>query len=598
MGEREFVTGRRRFVLIVPIVLALGASLLATPAPAAEPCTDPPEVFPVDELEEGMTGTAWTVVEGRTPAPMDVEILGVQPDGIAPGIDFILVQLSGPVIDETGGIAFGMSGSPVYIDDRLVGALAYGFFAADHTVAGVTPAQPMIDILSYPGTVPAHQAARVKLSEEMQESAGRAAGTSSFPGSARQLLVPVGVSGLGDRGIDTVQRAIDQAELPFVAYKSGSASVPVEPAATPLQPGESFAAALSYGDVTFAGIGTTTATCGDLAVAFGHPFFFQGPALWGMNGADIITTVKDPSSLYGPFKLGNVAELHGIVDQDRLAGIRGVEGLMPSLVPLTSFVQNPDIGKSRAGETSAVGQGDVPFLTLLAYLVNMDVVFDRIGDGSVILSWSIQGTKPSGASFSVDVREVYYSPWDASFESLMELWFQLELLAANPFKDIEFTGVDADATITQQRLESTITRVLTASSLRPALKERDVLKVARRDTIRMRVFLQPAEGGPEQSVDLMLPVRGKPSTGVLKVRGGKSGAFFDEEFFFEAALGDEEPESPVGNFGQLIEQLEGGERRSDLVARLSGKKLQVEKVKAQQDFIVRGTERIDIVVVG
>ena len=83
-----------------------------------------------------MMATGWTVVEGSDPVSFDVEILGVLPDGIAPGVDFILVHTSGPVIDETGGIAAGFSGSPVYIGGDLVGAIAYGFSAADQTFGG------------------------------------------------------------------------------------------------------------------------------------------------------------------------------------------------------------------------------------------------------------------------------------------------------------------------------------------------------------------------------------------------------------------------------------------------------------------------------
>ena len=586
----------RAFVLLVALAVAWG--LAAVPAPATEPCTDPPEVFPVEDLEEGMTGTAWTVIKGRTPVPMDVEVLGVQPSGIAPGIDFILVQLSGPVVDQTGGIAFGMSGSPVYIDDKLVGALAYGFFAADQTIAGVTPAQPMVDIFSYPGLATARPAKTVALSSDMRQAAARASGepAASFE-SGSQLRVPLAVGGVNDRGMALVQEAIDRGGLPLVAYRAGTGTAEGSTEA-PLAPGESFAAALSYGDLTLAGIGTTTATCGDLAVAFGHPFFWTGPTHMGMSAADVITVVKDPSSLIGPFKMANVAELHGTVDQDRLTAIRGVEGLLPSLIPVTSAVLNPDIQKFNAGHTDVVDEGDnptlwydFPYLAFLALFTSQDVAFDRIGDGSLDIEWTISGLRESGEPFQVTRRDVYYSRWDISIDGLFELWDQLYILQNNGFETITFTGVDTEQTITGDELRSTITRVLTSSSLRPHLKERDRLKVARRDTIGIRAFYQPAEGGPEQFVDLEIKVRGKPGkTGKLTLRGGKTGfGFYDEEFFFE---GGSDPGS--GGFDDLIASLEGGEHRSDVVAQLS--KVKGGKVTSQQDFIPRGKETVKVVV--
>ena len=144
---------RRHRALPMVVSLAFVASLIGWSAPAtsaATLCATPPPVVDVSSLTPGTTGTAWTVVEGTTPVSFDVEVLGVLPDGIAPGIDFILIQVSGPVIDETGGIAAGMSGSPVYVGGDLAGAISYGFFGADPTIGGMTPAASMVHILDFP----------------------------------------------------------------------------------------------------------------------------------------------------------------------------------------------------------------------------------------------------------------------------------------------------------------------------------------------------------------------------------------------------------------------------------------------------------------
>jgi hypothetical protein len=126
--------------------LVAGATIAAILSPAEaqvppEAPIDCPDVMPVSEITDGMLGTGWTVSEGRDPEPFDAEVLGVLPDAIAPGRDMIVVDTSSPAITEAGGIWFGMSGSPVYHDGRLMGALAFGLSFGPSSVAGLTPAR-------------------------------------------------------------------------------------------------------------------------------------------------------------------------------------------------------------------------------------------------------------------------------------------------------------------------------------------------------------------------------------------------------------------------------------------------------------------------
>src|SRR5919106_1701520 len=141
--------GVRRFA--VPLVAALlAATFVSSPARGDSALADCAEVMPVSELAVGMTGTGYTVVQGRDPQPFSVELLGVYPNGMGPGRDIIIVETSGPAIDEVGGIWFGMSGSPVYIGGKLVGAISLGLVFGTSPLAGVTPAEDMADVLDYP----------------------------------------------------------------------------------------------------------------------------------------------------------------------------------------------------------------------------------------------------------------------------------------------------------------------------------------------------------------------------------------------------------------------------------------------------------------
>lgn len=568
-------------------------------------------MFPVAGLQPGMKATGLTVVKGRTPVSFDVEILGVLKDGIAPGLDFILVQASGPVIDQTGGIAAGFSGSPVYIGGQLVGAIAYGFFGADQTIGGVTPAEGMVQIFDYPETGASSPAlARtVAVTPELRRAAAAATGENiaSLPTAAEQLRVPLGVSGLSGRALDEFQRIVDEElHLPYALYRAGQAATPTSTASAPLKPGESFAAALSFGDLTAAGIGTTTAVCGNLALAFGHPFFFQGPTMMGMNGADVLTVVPDPSQVFGPFKIAEVAELHGIVDRDHLAGIRGIEGLIPAVIPVTTSIENPDLPKSRDGQTDVVTEEFLPFLSAFHLLLNLDVTFDRIGDGTVGLDWMVTGTRASGATFELSRSNMYFSEFDASIESIFELLFQLEALANNDFEEIHFTGVDVDGFITEQELTARITKVKSASTLQPGLKVRELLQAKPGTLIRLRVFLKPAEGGAAVPVDMSLRVpKTAKGSGPLTVRGGGQEFFF----FFKAdgapgSAGKAAPANGGGgggpeSFDDLLAQMEGAEHQFDLIATLfpNRGKLQRRKAVSPQEVIVFGERSFDVLVV-
>jgi hypothetical protein len=594
----------RRGLRLAAAALAIVVSAVAAPVAAAEVCTQP-SVLQVDDLRAGMKGTALTVVQGYSPSTFNVEILGVLPDGIAPGIDFILVKTSGHVIEETGGIAAGMSGSPVYVNGKLVGAIAYGFSAADQTIGGVTPIQPMLDVINYPllaaaSTAP-RQARSVKLSAGLERTAARAAGvsTAEFPSTAKQLLVPVGVSGLNGRAMDKLTERVNKDGRRFAPYRAASAQAVDDPAEGSLTEGSAVGAAASYGDLTFAGVGTLTATlaCGteQRSVAFGHPFFFDGETSLGWNRAEVITVIPDPSNLFGPFKIANLdPELRGTVDQDRLAAIRAVEGDGPALSPVVSHIANSDLGTSRDGKTDIARQDFVSFLAPFHLLLNYDRVFDRIGGGSSDLSWTIRGTRASGTPFELSRRNMYYSPWDISFESIFELESHLFTLQDNPFEDVRIDEVELDSTITQRNRSATIKRVLSASSLQPTFKSRNVLFVRRGDTIKLRVSLLPAGATVARTVAMSVIVPRRFGEGILEVRGGSGSdecAFGCEEF----GEGDGGGGSGPATFDELLGLLANADHTYDLVANLDLNGRQ-RKAVAVQPNIVLGGKRIFVVV--
>lgn len=578
-----------------------GTLQAAPPAGAAGTCTTKPDVFPVDQLQRGMTGTGYTVIDGTTVTPFDVEILGILDNGIYPGVDFILAKITGPqsFLDQTGGIVAGMSGSPVYIDDKLVGSTSYGFFASDESqqLMGITPGEAMVKLFDYPensSTAPQFSKT-IRLSDSLRRTAANATGVSAatIPATAQQLLLPLAVGGLSGRHFARFSRLLSGKSLPLIPYRSGSAAAPRGTvSSTPLQPGDGFSAALSYGDFSLAGIGTTTATCGDLALAFGHPFFFQGGSSLGVNGADVLAIVK--VDLFGGYKLANVTnDLHGTMDQDRLLGVREIDGEIPDLTPVTAAIINPDLPNVRIGETDVVSHLassfflDLPFIAAFSELYEQDVAFDRIGDGSSALQWKIEGTGPGGDPFTLTRDDKFFSPYDISFDSIFELYSILGILQNNRFGDLTFTHVSETGNITQDQLTSSITKVLSASSLQPRLQQRQRLNARPGDTIRLRVFLLRHGATTPRKVDLVLdvPSRIREGRGEISVRAGRpacGGGFFGGA------------RCKATTFGQLVTKLANGDHNYDLVGNLllfgmtksGGRRFERKAVATQSDVVL------------
>lgn len=560
--------------LLVAAALFGTVLVVAAPAPAVGTCSTKPAVYPVSQVHKGQTGTGLTTVEGSTPSHFDYTVLGVQPDGIAPGLDLILVKLTGPVIDRMNGIVEGMSGSPVYLNGKLLGSTSYGFFPANN-IAGVTPAEEMIKLFDF-GPPPEGSSSRsdttyrsrsprmrsrVTLSASLRRTAARAAGTneSSFPSSGSRLRIPLAVSGAGSRGIGLVKKFVRKHHLPFRAYAAASAPASSTISAAPLQPGDSFAAALSYGDATFAGIGTTTATCGNLALAWGHPFLWGGATQFGMSDADVLTVI--PNDVIPGFKYANITDLHGTVDQDRLEGIRGQEGVIPPMTPITSSVTNPDLPKSRNGESDVVDKDYMPIIAAIHLLVNQDVAFDRVGDGTVSLGWQIHGTDEHGQPFTLRRDNKYFSNYDVSYSSIFELYAQVYGIQNNPYQAVSIDSVQLDDTITQRHVTTRIVKVLAGSSLQPQLRKRKSLSVRPGDTIFMRVFLLPHGKTVPVPVTMLIPVpkRISSSQGELAVRGGQSSYC---GFSFRGSC-------KASSFADFIKVLQRGEHNYDLVGQLT-----------------------------
>jgi hypothetical protein len=340
--------------------------------------------------------------------------------------------------------------------------------------------------------------------------------------------------------------------------------------------------------------------CDDLLLAFGHPFFWDGRAgayPMAMYGADVLKVIPDPSSLFGGFKIANLTDLHGIIDQDRLAGIRGIEGVEPASVPVTSVVVNPDVVSIREGETTVFRQATDTFLWLpdiaaFHLLGNQDAVFDRLGDGTVSLRFVLEGIGPDGESFRLVRPNMHFSEFDVSFESIVELFAFLFQIQDNSFGPVAFSNIHAESTITQEHLTAEIVRVESASSVQPGFQERARLRVRRGETVSLRVFLLPEGATHEEMIELQVLVPRGRFGGSLNVSGG--GADSCLFCLIEGEGGDEEEPA---TFEELLQNLRHTHRNNDLVASLRVGGGSERESSSRTDSVILGEEQIEIVFV-
>jgi hypothetical protein len=311
----------------VCIALALALAAAAAGAQEVEP------VFPLEEVAAGQRGTGWSVFHGSEPEAFEVEVLGVWRDAVAPETSYILARLSGRGLEETGVVA-GMSGSPVYVDDRLLGAVSFGFPTAQEAIAGITPIESMRRLheaaVTPPppglgsGAVDLAALARAELPPDLLRQAwSRLAPRSAGQGSG---LLWAG-AGFGPEGRALLGEALggELAPAGHAAQLAGE-----------FAPGAAVAAVLMDGDLQLAVTGTLTSRRGEEVLAFGHPFLGRGDVRLPMARAEVVTVV---GSRVQSFKLANLGPIVGAFDLDRAAGLRGRLGLEAPMVPLTVAVR-------------------------------------------------------------------------------------------------------------------------------------------------------------------------------------------------------------------------------------------------------------------
>jgi hypothetical protein len=334
---------RTRFVSVSVFCFALSLSTLSSTLAAQNPqpaLTVQPTIA-VDQIHAGMRGVAYTVFEGVKPESMDVEVLGVLRNVNGPKGDIILVRLHGTKVEYTGVVA-GMSGSPVYLDGKLAGALAFriGEFSKE-PIAGVTPIASMLEINALDRS-PAEEAAATR------PAVNSVAGKTATPGDAvalgnsaqdyanylKPIDTPLVFNGFSE---DAVRRFAPEFASAGIVPVMGAGSVSDDKQPEPLEPGSAVSAILVRGDMDIAATCTVTYIDPQRLLACGHPLLQFGAVDLPMNKAQVLATLASPLNA---FKIVNTTEEAGVFVQDRHTGIMGVFNKQPEMIPVTLTINS------------------------------------------------------------------------------------------------------------------------------------------------------------------------------------------------------------------------------------------------------------------
>jgi hypothetical protein len=326
----------KRIAAVVLGVTAASLPIYAVDAPPQRPKAGKVEIMPVSEVKPGMKAIAWTVFQGTEPEPIPVEIIGLSKNMWGPKQDIILGKMGGKAARTN--VAKGMSGSPVYINGKLIGAVSLGLsqFSPD-AICGITPIELMLEINSGDQSRPVDAHVPGKAVAENPVAGG---------GSALESLIPIEsplvFSGLNGDTLREFSSIFEQMGVRTVQGAGGSATHGSKPVAGwehALNPGDSVATVLVDGDMGISAFGTVTYNDGKRVLAFGHPLFNLGPVDMPLAKSEVVLTL---ASQFQPSKMANATGVVGALRQDRHSGIMGELGETSPMIPVTLRIRSLD----------------------------------------------------------------------------------------------------------------------------------------------------------------------------------------------------------------------------------------------------------------
>jgi len=508
------------------VFTALCSLAVLTIVALASDSTSNSKFMPLDQVRPGMKGHGMSVFQGSKAERFEVEVLGTLEGVPNPKQSIVIARLSGPLVDRTGVFA-GMSGSPVYIDGKLVGAVAYAFPFAKEAIAGITPIKYMIDIFEQGQKEEQPRSSHVSFKTLIGQSAStsfdslpalpsaqlgaRAATGDALAPFVGQTIIPIATpvtfSGIPQNVVDTFAGDLRKLGIqPIAGVGGGSSLGPMVPAnENTLAPGSSVSVQLVRGDFTIEAAGTVTYRDGDRIYAFGHPFLSSGATSWPMAESSIVTVVPN---LNNSFKLSAAGNLVGSINQDRATGVYGQLGDKPRMVPVRLTVHT----SRNKTETYSFEIVSDPFLTPLLTRITMFSAIAaterQIGSQTLKLTGSIAINGQS----DIKLDNSFTSPNGAALFAVNAVAQPLAVLLNSGFNALDLRGIDVDVTSTDTRSSGSLNRLWI-----------DKTEVRRGESIEMQAFARNDNGSEfVERIPLVIPADSPIGPLVIIVGDGAS----------------------------------------------------------------------------
>lgn len=519
---------RRNAVVLFALFLSLQLSVLAqSPAAGAAPRV---EYYPLEEVRTGQKGVARTVFAGAEPQEFGLEVLGVLPGFPAPRKSVIIARLTGSQVERTSVFA-GMSGSPVYIDGKLVGAIAYAFPFSKEPIAGITPIKQMIEMFERGAQSDAGRDQMGFKREPRAVSYAQLSGAdwkARFPqaqangvtfvapvatGSPLAALLgqqfapiatPLVFNGFSPQAVSQFTPQLQATGLLPVAGVGGAAAITPLGKVTEqtLAPGTSVSVELIRGDFSVAASGTVTHRDGERIYAFGHPFLSLGTADMPMSESTVVTVIPNVNN---SFKLSVPGQMVGAISQDRSTGIYGKLGHAPRMIPVTINLHT----SREQVETYRYEVATDEFLTPI--LLNMTVYSTltsserSLGDSTVSVRGKIE--VKGQAPVTLERR---FSMQGAGLAAAGSVAAPVQALLSSGFEGVELGPITLDIAAADTRRVATLDRIALDRS-----------EVRSGETIEVQAYVR-TESGKQfvQRIPVQIPADVPPGQLVLFVGDG------------------------------------------------------------------------------
>ena len=510
----------KKFFLIASAIFFLaGAKVFAMP-----------EILTLDKLESGMRGVGYTIIDNSGKIePFNVDIIGLMDNGKG-SQKSIMARASGSVIEKTGGMLQGMSGSPIYVDGKLVGALAAGLKEMSPYTFFITPIESMLKLWDMPDDKAINQYMKIATVDEVQEVEEEikpeeevlleeenkiAEESAEIPDTEKKSTEEKTVeeksaiffSGFDTSGLKFLQN--EMKPLGFEKYFTVSTSqngAILKPDAT-LQPGGAMGVAVVFGDFLVGATGTVTAVEGKKVLGFGHSFTHAGNVNFFMTDSAVIGTISGEN---GPgVKIASVGNIIGRINQDRESGVAGIIGKFPAVVPISVTVKDNELNTSESyNATIAYNENLIPKLGASIAYTALSKTADSLAESTVDVDFKIKTNVADGGIFSR--QNTFYNTSDVGQVAIVELLQALTTICSNTTAESNIFAIDVTMTRdSERRTASLISAVPDKKKVKPG------------ETVNLTVTLQPYRKSAETVVvPFTVPITRPEGSLILDLHGG------------------------------------------------------------------------------